>query len=342
MEILNPNQTLGFSHSEFVLLGFPGIAKTRQILVIPFLSIYVVILTGNSLIIHRIWVEKSLHSPMYFLIALLFAVNISNTTAILPKFLLELAFQWNRISLLGCLLQMFTMYFFAVFESGVILLMALDRYLAISRPLRYHDIMTNDFLGRLILVGTVRSTILVTPLVILASRVHFCESNIILNFACENMGLMNLACGDISVPQVVGMVVRVFVTVGDVIFVLVSYINILYAAMKIVVGKARHKALHTCSTHLSVVVLIYTSALSSSIVYRASQSISYDVQNLFSAVYLVIPATLNPFIYGLRVKEIRECLVKTWSNRKTLLSSSIHSRINRTFSVQLTYNKDGN
>uniref|UniRef100_A0A8C5M6P3 G-protein coupled receptors family 1 profile domain-containing protein n=1 Tax=Leptobrachium leishanense TaxID=445787 RepID=A0A8C5M6P3_9ANUR len=314
MDPLNPNTTGVFSHSEFLLLGFPGLSKTRQFLVLPFLTIYLVILAGNSLVISRIWAEKSLHSPMYVLIALLFAVNISSTSAILPKFLLGLAFHWNQVTLSGCLVQMFSIYFFAIFESGIILFMALDRYVAICRPLHYHDIMTMDFLGRLIFIGMTRSSVMVIPLVVLASTVHFCGSNIILNFACENMGLINLACSDTSLSQIVGMAVRVIVTVGDAVLLVMSYAKILHAAMKIAVGKARHKALQTCSNHLSVAMMIYVCAMSASIV----MDISVDVQNLTSAIYYLFPALIHPVIYGLRVKEIKVCILKAWKTTRSM------------------------
>ncbi|XP_075449394.1 olfactory receptor 51E2-like [Ascaphus truei] len=310
MEALSPNQTISYSHPEFVLFGFPGISESRQLLVIPFLSIYVVILTSNSLIIYRIWVEKSLQSPMYSLISLLFAVNISCTTAIVPKVLMGLLFGLNQISLTWCLLQMFIIYVTVVFESNILLLMALDRYVAICRPLRYHDIMNNRFLVQLSIIGLVHSSLFASPIIIVASQVQFCRSNIILNFACENMVLLNLACGDISKIQMVGLMVRIILTVSDVSLLLLSYLSILHTAMKIVVGKARNKALHTCSTHLLVAILNYLCGFLSSIAYRLH--ISLDVQNLSSAIYFLLPATVHPIIYGIRMKEIKDCLVKSW------------------------------
>ncbi|XP_053561643.1 olfactory receptor 52E8-like [Bombina bombina] len=316
MKERSTNQSHPFSHTEFVLLGFPGTASHRPFLVIPFLAIYLVILTANFLIIYRIWAEKSLHSPMYSLISVLLLVNLFSSTAILPKFLLGLLFDLNQITLSGCLLQMFTIYFMVTYESAVVLLMALDRYVAICRPLRYHDIMTNRLLAQLSFIAIMRSICLVLPLILLASQVQYCKSNIILNFVCENMGLLNLGCGNISTSLVAGLIIRILVTVADLSFLLVSYSNILNTAMKIVVGKAKHKALHTCGTHLSVAITFHMSALSSSIVYRIQSSISIDIQNLFSAIYLIIPAALNPLIYGFGVREIRKCLVKAW--RKNL------------------------
>ncbi|XP_072254651.1 olfactory receptor 52E8-like [Pyxicephalus adspersus] len=339
MEELIQNQTFLY-YSEFVLLGFPGIIKYRRLLVVPFLFIYVIILSGNLLIMHRVFIEPSLHSPMYSLMSLLFAVNISSTTAILPKFLLGLSFDLNEITVSGCLGQMFYIYFMAVFESGVILSMALDRFIAICRPLRYNEIMTTRLLLQLFVIGVGRSALLVSPTVILTSRVHFCRSNVIQNFVCENMGILSLACGDVSKQEAVGLMVRILVAVIDVSLLLLSYSCIIYTAMKIVVGKARHKALHTCGAHLTVAMIVHLSALLSSIVYRMSTQISYDIQNLFNAIYLMIPASLNPFIYGLGVREIRRCLTKSWKNKNKIISSTMHIQVNKTFILRFSAKKE--
>ncbi|KAM3934916.1 olfactory receptor 52E8-like [Leptodactylus fuscus] len=334
MNTFNYSQYM-FSHTEFVLFGFPGIIVHRKFLVIPFVFVYVTILTGNSVLIYRICAERSLQSPMYMLISILFTVNISCTTSVIPKLILGLAFSMNEISLAGCLTQMFYIYFMAIFESGVILSMALDRYVAICRPLRYNDIMTNRTLVCLVIIGCGRSTVFVSPMVILASYVQYCTSNIIMNFVCENMGLLSLACGDISKQQIVGLMIRVFFTILDCGLLLFSYSSILYTALKIISGKARHKALHTCGTHLLVAILIYTCALVSSVVYRMHSVISYDIQNLFNAIYLMLPATLNPFIYGLGVKEIRHSFLRSWK-KTSLFSSSMRAHVNKTFALQLT------
>ncbi|KAG8540571.1 hypothetical protein GDO81_019028 [Engystomops pustulosus] len=252
---------------------------------------------------------------MYILISILFTVNISCTTSVIPKLILGLSLDMNEVTLSGCLVQMFYIYFMAIFESGVILSMAMDRYVAICRPLRYNDIMSSRTLVYMAIIGGARGALLVSPMVISASNVQYCKSNIILNFVCENMGLLSLACGDISKQQVVGLLVRIFITILDSGLLLFSYSSILYTAMKIISGKARHKALHTCGTHLVVAMLMYTCALVSSVVYRMHSHVSYDVQNLFNAIYLMVPATLNPFIYGLGVKEIRLSMTRSWQRR---------------------------
>ncbi|KAG9468301.1 hypothetical protein GDO78_023025 [Eleutherodactylus coqui] len=311
MEDWSNHSRIHFSHTEFVLHGFPGIIH-RKLLIIPFLTVYILLLMGNFTIVHRIHAEKSLQSPMYYLISILLLASIACTTSITPKFLLGLSFGLDRISRAGCFIQMFSIYSITTFESGIMLSMALDRYVAVYRPLRYNDIMTKRTLVLLTCVSWVRSAFLVSPVVILTFSAQFCRSNVILSFVCENMGLLSLACGDITRQKMVGLAVRSVITLGDFSLLVLSYSTILYTAMKIATSKNRNKALNTCGTHLLVAMLIYLCTIISSIIYRMRRSMSIDILNLVSATYLMVPATVNPVIYGLRVKEIRKCLRKSW------------------------------
>ncbi|XP_068121792.1 olfactory receptor 52K1-like [Hyperolius riggenbachi] len=316
MEILQVNENVTFSHTTFLLLGFPQFTRSRTLLIIPFLAVYVAILSGNSLLIYQIWVEKTLHSPMYMLISLLFIVNVSCTNTILPPFLLSLVFGYYWISLSSCLVQMSFIYLSVIIESAVLVMMALDRYIAILKPLHYHDIMTKHLLYQLVSIALVRGIILVCPIVISVSKVHFCGSNVIQSFACENMVLLNLGCGDISGVHIIALTIRIFVSALDSSLILISYLDILHATMKIVRGQALRKALYTCSTHLIVAMLCYTSGFLSSIVYRIGPAIPVNMQNLTSAIYFLFPAAVNPIIYGLRVKEIKNCMLRVYRRKK--------------------------
>ncbi|KAM8975709.1 olfactory receptor 52D1-like [Pelodytes ibericus] len=309
----SPNETLFFSHRDFILLGFSGIVTSRHLLVIPFFFIYVMILIGNFIVIYRIWVDPTLQAPMYSLISLLFAINISCTTAIVPNMVVGLLFGLDQISFMGCLFQMFYIYATVVFESNVLLMMALDRYVAICKPLRYHHIMTSRLLVHLYIFGAIESSLCISPIIIVASQVHYCGSNIILDFACENMVLLKLGCGDIEAVQIVGLMVRIMITALDITLLLISYSCILFTVMHLISGKARHKTLDTCGTHLLVVILNYSCGMLSSIAYR--MPISINIQNLTSAIYYLFPATVHPTIYGYRVKEIKTCLLKSLSSK---------------------------
>ncbi|XP_063289304.1 olfactory receptor 56A4-like [Pelobates fuscus] len=312
MDSSSLNQSSSFSYAEFLMLSFPGVSEYRQLLVLPFAFICTAGLICNVMIIYIVLVEKSLHSPMYVLIVLLLCVNIVCTTTVMPKMLFTLL-GYTHISLAGCLVQMFSVYVTVTLKSVTLLLMALDRYIAICKPLLYHKIANKYFFIQLLVLGLLRNCIIAAVVVILASKVKYCKSNIILNFVCEYIVLLSLGCGDVTKLQIVGLTLRTVVTASDLGILLVSYIKVLHTAMKIAAGNARQKALHTCFTHLLVAVLIYTFGLSTSIMYKVEKFISHDAQNLYSAVYFLLPATVNPIIYGLRVKEIKNLIKKRWN-----------------------------
>lgn len=302
------NGSSNLSYASFLLVGFPGLQETRILLVLPFLSLYLVIVFANALVIHTVVAQRSLHQPMYLLIALLLAVNICAATTVVPAMLFSFSTRFNRISLAHCLVQMFCIYFLIVFDCNILLVMALDHYVAICNPLRYPEIVTGQLLARLVGVAVARSTGIVAPVVGLASRVRFCRSDVIHHFACEHMALMKLSCGDISINKTVGLAVRIFNRVLDMLLLGASYSRIIHAAFRISSGRARSKALNTCGSHLLVIFTVYSSTMSSSVVYRVAHTASQDVHNLLSAFYLLLPCLVNPIIYGARTKEIRQHL----------------------------------
>ncbi|XP_075404761.1 olfactory receptor 52K1-like [Tenrec ecaudatus] len=302
------NGSSNVSYTSFLLVGFPGLKESRALLVLPFLGLYLVIVSANALVIHTVTAQRSLHQPMYALIALLLAVNICAATTVVPAMLFSFSTHFNRVSLARCLVQMFCIYFLVAFDCSILLVMALDRYVAICYPLRYPEIITAQLLAGLVLVAAARSTCIVAPVVGLASRVRFCRSDVIHHFACEHMALMKLSCGDISLNKTVGLTVRVLNRVLDLLLLSASYSRIIHAAFRISSAGARSKALNTCGSHLLVIFTVYSSTMSSSIVYRVARTASQDVHNLLSAFYLLLPCLVNPIIYGARTKEIRQHL----------------------------------
>lgn len=323
------NGSANVSYTEFLLLAFPGLQQSRHLLAIPFLGLYVGVVIGNSMLIYTIRVENSLHSPMYVLIALLFTVNICSTTVILPMMVLSFIFGAIRLSLTACLVQMFLLYFILMVDCNILLLMALDRYVAICHPLRYLDIMTKKLMVILTLAALARSVAVVCPVVILASHVSFCRSDVIGHFVCEHMALMRLSCGDISKNHIVGLLARTVTVVFDLSFLVTSYSRIIHAALQITSGHLRKKAFHTCGTHLMVIFTVYACSLISSIVFRLAKSATQDVHNLISAVYLLFPLALNPIIYGLRTKEIKNNFLKLFKTKWPRLRPAKGTSVNR-------------
>ncbi|KAM6159187.1 olfactory receptor 52L1-like [Rhynchocyon petersi] len=302
--------TFNNSYTNFFLVGFPGLREWRPLLILPLSFLYVTIISANALIIHTVVTQQSLHQPMYVLITLLLTVNICAATTVMPKMLEGFLHYANPISLHGCLAQMFFIYFTLLLDYNVLLAMALDRYVAICHPLHYTDLMTSHMLGLLAILALTRSLGVAVPLVVLTSRAHFCWTPVIRHFTCEYIALLSIACGDLTFNNRLGLAMRLITVTFDLALLGTSYPRIIYAAFRISSGGARAKALHTCGSHLLVILTIYLSGLSTSIVFRVAKNVSQDVQNLLSAIYLLLPGALNPVIYGVRTREIRQHIEK--------------------------------
>lgn len=310
------NVMANVSYVEFALVPFPGLQHFRSFIAIPFFCLFLLIVTTNSVLIYTVKTEESLHSPMCLLIALLLTVNLFGTFVILPRMLLSLLLPASHISLTECLVQMFFLYFTTLLDCNVLLMMALDRFLAICHPLRYAAVMTTKLLAFLMLLSLLRSLCMVGLVVAFASRVRFCRSNVISHFACEHMALMRLSCSDISVNKKAGITIRCVDILFDLSLLVASYSRIVHTALQIRSDNVRQKVFHTCGTHWIVIVISYSSRLSSSVVFRLVKSSSQDVHNLISATYLLFPWTVNPLIYGVRTKEIRGSLLKLFQKTK--------------------------
>ncbi|XP_041911449.1 olfactory receptor 52B2-like [Arvicola amphibius] len=274
-----------FSYTSFLLVGFPGLHEWRALLVLPLTFLYVSIVSANALVIHTVVAQRSLHQPMYFLIALLLAVSICASTTVMPK-MLDFVRYANPISLRGCLAQMFFIYFTLLLDYNLLLAMALDRYVAICHPLRYTELMTSHLLGLIATFALTRSLGVAVSLVVLTAKARFCRTSVIQHFTCEYIALLNIACGDLTFNNRLRLAMRLVTVTFDLTLLGTSYTRIIYAAFRISSGGARAKALNTCGSHLLVILTIYLSGLSTSIVFRVAKTVSQDVQNLLSAIYL--------------------------------------------------------
>ncbi|XP_020823327.1 olfactory receptor 52Z1P-like [Phascolarctos cinereus] len=320
--------TSNISYTDFFLVGFPGLREWRCLLVLPLSCLYALILSTNTLIIYTVATHRSLHQPMYVLISLLLAINICAATAVVPQMLMGFVYYANPVSLEGCLAQMFFIYFTLLLDYNLLLAMALDRYVAICYPLRYADLVTPYLLGLLAVAALIRSLAVAVPLVVLTSRAHFCRTVVIRHFACEYIALLSIACGDLTFNNRLGLAMRLITVTFDLSLLGASYTRIIYAAFQISSGNARAKALHTCGSHLLVIFTIYLSGLATSIVFRFAKSVSQDVQNVLSAIYLLLPGALNPIIYGVRTREIRQHVERLlWGRESALVTREQSKRL---------------
>ncbi|XP_066556153.1 olfactory receptor 52E8-like [Amia ocellicauda] len=294
------------SHTEFLLLGFQGLGEYRRYLSIPFFLIGVLSFAGNALLIFTIKTRNSLHSPMYVLICMNACVDLTLPIIFAPKMLLSFLFDWNGITLLGCLVQMFFIHFVSSFQSTVLLGMALDRYVAICVPLRYNDYINMSTFCKFSAVVLLRNMFFVLLVVVLASRLSFCSSNVIDDCFCEHMALVSLACGNTTKNSIIGLLGVFSVTVTDAVIFVISYIKVFSDVFKTHSGKSREKTIHTCGTHLIIAGVTLTFTMTTLLAYRFQNSLPPNIHNLISVIYLLLPTILHPIVYGIRTKAIKE------------------------------------
>ncbi|XP_075779674.1 olfactory receptor 52M1-like isoform X2 [Pelodiscus sinensis] len=295
--------------STFILLGIPGLEMAHVWIAIPFCAVYAIAILGNLTILFIVKTERSLHEPMYYFVCMLAISDLVLSSSILPKILSIFWFNSREINFTTCLTQMYFIHCFTVMGSGIFVAMAYDRYVAICHPLRHSTILTNWVVAKLGLVVVLRSIILILPHPLLARQWPYCRTNIIPHSYCEHMSVVKLACADIRVSSYYGLSVAFLVIGADVFFITVSYTQILRAIFRLSTKDARLKTFGTCSSHLCVILASYIPALFSFLTHRFGQNVPLYFHVLVANVYILVPPMLNPIIYGMRTKQIRESII---------------------------------
>ncbi|XP_037360557.1 olfactory receptor 7A10-like [Talpa occidentalis] len=297
----------------FTLLGLSEEASLQPLLFWAFLSMYLVMFTGNLLIILAIITDPHLHTPMYFFLANLSFADIGFTSTTVPKMLLNIQTRNKDITYVGCLSQMFFFTFYVGVDNFLLTAMAYDRFVAICHPLHYMVIMNPKFCGLLLLASWVLSLLHALLHSLMVLRLSFCSKVQIPHFFCELNQVVQLACSDTFLNELVMYLAVGVVAMMPLSGILLFYSKIVSSVLKISSASGRYKAFSTCGSHLSVVSLFYGTALG---VYLSSAA-THDSRDSATAsvMYTVVTPMLNPFIYSLRNKDIKQALGRLLKSR---------------------------
>ncbi|KAM3936304.1 olfactory receptor 52B2-like [Leptodactylus fuscus] len=298
-----------FHPDYFLLLGIPGLEDSHLLLSIPFSIMYVMALFGNSMLMVVISTNEQLHQPMYIFLVMLTTTDLLLCSSAVPKTLSIFWFNSHEILFDCCLVQIFSIHFLFVIESSILLTMAYDRYIAICSPLTYTTIITASFIRRTALLAIIRAFCIISPLIFLLNRLPYSNGNVIPHTYCEHIAMAHKATADITVNSVYGLVAAFSSTGVDMILIAVSYGVIIRTVLRIPTSEARSKAFNTSMSHVCVILLFYIPAFFSFIAHRAGQGkIPPSALILLANLYVIIPPMMNPIIYGIRTREIRQRL----------------------------------
>ncbi|XP_039101053.1 olfactory receptor 9Q2-like [Hyaena hyaena] len=300
--------------TEFFLTAFLEHPEWGLPLFLVFLSFYLLTLLGNAGMVILIRVDGRLHTPMYFFLGHLSFVDICYSSVTVPQMLAVLLEHGTALSYTRCAAQFFLFTFFASIDCYLLAIMAYDRYVAVCRPLLYVTIMTEKARWGLLATASVAGFSSAFVRTVTAFTLSFCGSNEIDFIFCDLPPLLKLTCGDSYTQEVVIIVFAIFVMPLCVLVILVSYLFIIIAIMRIRSAGGRAKTFSTCASHLTAVSLFFGTLIF--MYLRGNSGQSSEEDRVVSVLYTVVTPMLNPFIYSLRNKEVKEAVIKALSRSK--------------------------
>ncbi|XP_050773486.1 olfactory receptor 11A1-like [Gopherus flavomarginatus] len=297
------NQT---SISEFILLGFENLPGLQILFFLLFLGIYIVTMAANLLIVALVVADQHLHNPMYFFLGNLSCLEISYTLTILPRMLASFLTGDRTVSVTGCMVQFYWFGVLLTAECYLLASMSYDRYLAICNPLHYGTLMNVRFCMQLAAGSWLSSFIILAPIIYLVSQLAFCGPNEIDHFFCDLTQMINLSCSDTDLVNLVTLIFSSTNIILPFLLTLTSYAYIITTILRISSTTGKQKAFSTCSSHLIVVTTYYGTLIT---VYMLPNTGALRILNKFvSMLYTVLTSLINPLIYSLRNKEVKEAL----------------------------------
>ncbi|XP_067159101.1 olfactory receptor 14J1-like, partial [Apteryx mantelli] len=296
------------SLNEFLLLAFADKRELQLLHFSLFLGIYLAALLGNGLLITAVTCDHRLHTPMYFFLLILSVLDLGSISVTVPKSMANSLWDTRAISYSGCAAQVFFFFFLFASEYYLLTVMAYDRYIAICKPLHYETLMGSRACVKM--AAAAWGSSFVNALLHTANTfsIPLCQGNIVEQFFCEIPQILKLSCSDSYLREVGVIAFSASVIFGCFIFIVLSYMQIFTAVLRIPSEQGRNKAFSTCIPHLAVVSLFVSTII---FAYLKPPSISSPAMDLVVTVlYAVVPPTLNPLIYSMRNKELKDALTK--------------------------------
>ncbi|XP_062992649.1 olfactory receptor 13H1-like [Elgaria multicarinata webbii] len=298
--------------TEFILIGWSGRPKARMSLMAIMIIAYSITVVGNGLIVIVIISDPRLHNPMYFFLCNLSILDLFFTSAGIPQSIANCMVDRPVVSLPLCFTQLYSGLFFGATECFLLAVMAYDRYVAISNPLRYTLIM-NRTVCILLVSATWTIAFMLTVVPCLAKPARFCGNNEVDHISCEFKAVIKLICTDTSSSQISISLTSMFTLVLPLGFILFSYMRIIAAILRMHSEGSRLKAFSTCGSHLVVVTMFYGTAIFGYILPQNKNT--RDVDKIIFVFYAVLTPMFNPLIYTLRNQEVLGALKRTMGKK---------------------------
>ncbi|EDL27437.1 mCG64066 [Mus musculus] len=294
--------------TEFIFMGLWQNRQIELLFFFLFLLCYLAVLMGNSVILLTITCSHLIEQPMYYFLCHLSLMDLCYTSTVIPRLIRDLAATRKNISYNECMTQLFTAHLLAGVEIFILVSMALDRYVAIVKPLHYMVIMSRKRCDMLIVTAWILGFWHSIALLLMVLSLPFCGPNHINHYLCDIKPLLKLVCKDLHVVSILTIANSGMVVVAIFIVLLVSYILILYS-LRTRSSAGKRKALSTCSSHIMVVVLFFGPCIYTYVLPVGSENKDKEI----SVFYTVIAPMLNPLIYTLRNSEMKSAMHKVWS-----------------------------
>ncbi|XP_006877874.1 PREDICTED: olfactory receptor 1094-like [Chrysochloris asiatica] len=292
----------------FILLGFTDDIVLQVYLFLLFLVIYIFTLVGNLGLILLVIIDSRLHNPMYYFLSVLSSIDACYSTVVTPKMLVNFLAKNKTISLFGCATQMLLFIIFGTTESFLLAAMAYDRYVAIYNPLQYSIIMSPRVYVPLIIASYVGGILNASFHTAATFSLSFCASNEIKHVFCDIPPLLAISCSDTYINQLLLFCLVSSIEIFSILIVLISYSFILLAILRMRSAEGRRKVFSTCGSHLTGVSIYHGTILFMYV--RPSSSYALDHDMIVSTFYTIVIPMLNPIIYSLRNKDVKEAMKK--------------------------------